>query len=56
MRDGTTAILHVTCSTPDVALRMARADWQNRKKQPIEIRIYLGESDADATPLTMWKA
>jgi|GEM_PF-3970402 len=56
MSDGTTAVLHVNCSTPEVALRMARADWQNRKKQPVEIRVYLDESDADATPLTMWKA
>jgi hypothetical protein len=55
MIDGKRSVLHITCATPEAALQMARADWRKRKQQPVEIRVYLGKTDGDATPLLMWK-
>lgn len=56
MSDGTSAKLSMNCSSAAVALKMARADWTNRGKQPVEIRVYVGTSDPNATPLVTWIA
>jgi hypothetical protein len=55
MRDDSLATLYSNCSSPQVALLMAREVWTGDGQEPVEIRIYLG-TRARGKPVATWRA
>jgi len=57
MRDGSAALLFASCSTPAVALMMARDAWLGSGQEPVEIRVYAaGKLKSVGPPLVRWQA